>query len=89
MSYGDLNTVFRRAVKRETRPEGRYHTALRLLGGYPNWSQEESTAADAFRRGSTPKDRTARIAGGEIDAAISDPRWMAKKVLGEWGQGEG
>jgi len=86
-SHGDLNAAFRRAVEREKGSDGRYHRALRLLGGYPTWSAEEQADADAYERSVSNHDRVGRIAGSEIDAAIHDPRWLAKRVLAEDDQG--
>jgi hypothetical protein len=77
----DLNAVFRQQVSREKLPDGRYHRALKLLGGYPAWGHEEQEDAQSFREGLSNKDLVARIAGSEIDAALNDPRWMARGSL--------
>ena len=79
---GDLNALLRRQVQRET-PGGRYHQALRLLSGYPGWRAEEIVDADTFVDQTSPRQLRARVAGSEIDAAINDPRWMARKTLAE------
>ena len=78
------NELLRRQVSRETRPYGRYHTTLQLLGGYPRWSPEDVTDARDFVRRASPKELKARVAGSEVDAAINDPRWMAREGLGEY-----
>jgi hypothetical protein len=74
----DLNAIFRQQVDHEARADGRYHRALKLLGGYPAWSHEELGDAQVFRDGLSNRDLVARIAGSEIEAALNDPRWMAR-----------
>lgn len=83
MDDGSLNDIFRTLVQREQGMNDRYHTALRLLDGYPQWTPEDIADIDAFVSSLKPKDKKARIAGSEIDAAINDPRWMAKTALEE------
>ena len=78
---GDLNALFRHQVARESRSDGRYHRALRLLGGYPTWHSEDIAYAEAYVRYASRKDLRARVAGSEIDAAINDPRWKAQETL--------
>ena len=80
---GDLNDLLRQQVQRESRSDGRYHRALRLLGGYPVWRAEDIADADRYARHAKPSDLRARWAGSEVDAAINDPRWRARKVLNE------
>jgi len=80
---GDLNELLRRQVKRESRPDGRYHRALKLLGGYPTWHSEDIADVEAFARRASQKERKARVAGSEVDAAINDPRWKAREALKE------
>ena len=77
LSRGDLDAIFRKRVREELRPDGFYHRALQRLGGYPIWAPEDVADADSFLQGLKQKDRVARIAGSEIDAAINDPRWLA------------
>ncbi|MBC7234304.1 MAG: hypothetical protein H5T69_00565 [Chloroflexi bacterium] len=81
LGRGDLNDVFRAQVRRESRADGRYHTALERLGGYPVWEPEDVADANEFERCLSDQDRRARIAGSEIDAALNDPRWMARRHL--------
>mgnify|MGYP001111364006 CR=1 FL=1 len=80
---GDLNGLLRRQVGRESRPDGRYRQALKLLGGYPTWRSEDVADANAFAKSASPKEIKARVAGSEIDAAINDPRWKAREALGD------
>ena len=81
LNHGDLNAVLRRLLQREPRRDGRYHTALELLGGYPTWKAEDLQDANEFARSVSDREQSARIAGSEIDAAIHDPRWMAQRYL--------
>jgi len=78
---GDLNELLRQQVQRESRPDGRYHRALKLLGGYPIWGSEDIADVEAFAKSASSKERKARVAGSEVDAAIDDPRWKARKLL--------
>jgi len=80
---GDLNELLRKQVQRESRPSGRYHRALKLLGGYPTWHSEDVADVEAFARRASQKERKARVAGSEVDAAINDPRWKAREALKE------
>jgi hypothetical protein len=77
---GDLNDILRRQVQREAGSDGRYHQALRLLGGYPEWRPEDISDADDYARSATEWEKKARVAGSEVDAAIGDPRWVAQVV---------
>ncbi|MGQ9684559.1 MAG: hypothetical protein ACUVX9_18705, partial [Anaerolineae bacterium] len=82
LSPGPLDATFRQQVQREGSLDGRYHRALQLLGGYPHWTPEQVADAIGFHGALKQKDIAARIAGSEIDAAISDPRWAARSALG-------
>lgn len=73
----DLRLVFQAQMDRETRADGRYRKADRLLGGLPSYSQEELDRIEAYVKGLTDNQRKARIAGAEVDAALNDPRWRA------------
>lgn len=75
---GDLNELLHKQVQRESRPDGRYHRALKLLGGYPTWHSEDVVDIEAFASRASRKERKARVAGSETDAAINDPRWKAR-----------
>lgn len=81
ISAGDLDKAFRNRVRAEQSLEGRYHRALQLLGAYPAWPPEVEEDASQFVDGISNKDRVARIAGSEIDAALNDPRWAARGTL--------
>jgi hypothetical protein len=82
LDTGDLNHVLRRQVEREVQPDGRYHRALRLLGGYPAWTREEIDDAEAYVNSLKEADKLARRAGSALDAALNDPRWLAREAAG-------
>jgi superfamily II DNA/RNA helicase len=78
LGTGDLNTIFRDQLRRETETDGRHRRALHLLGGFPNWSPEEVRQADAFVAALSTKERQARVnLAAELEAALNDPRWHA------------
>ena len=58
-------------------PEGRYHRCHELLGGYPEWQKEEVELIGQYVSNLSQKARRARVAGSELDAALSAPRWRA------------
>jgi superfamily II DNA or RNA helicase len=78
LGEGDLNAIFRRQVQRESSPQERYRRALVLLGGYPDWSAEDIADATDYANRASEKERKARVAGSEVDAALNDPRWLAR-----------
>jgi len=77
LGTGDLNALFRRQVQRESASDGRYHQALRQLDGYPVWTDTEVEAIGQFVNALKNSQRTARLLGSEVDAALDDPRWQA------------
>lgn len=77
---GNLNALFQEQANREKQPNGRYHRALALLGGYPTWTQDDITDATLYVNGIGTKERQSRVnLGSELEAAIADPRWRAVK----------
>ncbi|RIK35827.1 MAG: hypothetical protein DCC58_20055, partial [Chloroflexi bacterium] len=63
---------------RDSSTATRLRTCLDRLGGYPVWDPAVlSDARNVVRRLTEPQ-RRARIAGSEIDAALNDPRWIAR-----------
>jgi len=76
---GDLNALFSKRLQQEKgNTHGRYHRALRLLGGFPQWKSEVVTAADEYVRQLTDAQREGRMRlGSELEAALNDPRWQA------------
>jgi len=80
ISSSDLSSVFQAQMDRESRVDGRYRKTGSLLGGIPSFPQEELAEIDRYVHDLTANQRKARITGTEIDAALSDPRWMALTV---------
>jgi hypothetical protein len=75
---GDLTKLLREQLKREGRPDGRYHEAVRALGGPPSWAPEEVKDADRYADGLSAAERQARVnLPSEVEAALNDPRWKA------------
>ena len=83
LGLGDLNALLDDQVSRESNPEGRYHRALRLLGGFPNWSPDDVHEAERFVSRLSARERQARInLASELEAALNDPRWRAQATDG-------
>jgi len=79
----DLNDLFRHQISQEDGEDGRYHRALTLLGGFPQWTADQIADADAFAEGLTPTDRRNQVAlPSVLDAALRDPRWRAACAVG-------
>ncbi|MDH7603137.1 MAG: helicase-related protein [Armatimonadota bacterium] len=78
---GDLISTFNAQCAKENRSDGRYRRANTLLGGLPAFSQDELAEIDEYVRNLKEDRRKVRITGTEIDAAINDPRWRAKKLV--------
>jgi hypothetical protein len=82
LGAGDLNTILRAQLQRETEANGRYRRALELLGGFPKWAPADIRQADSFVAALTTKERQARInLAAELEAALNDPRWRARSPL--------
>ncbi len=79
IGQGDLNMLFSQQIQQERRSDGRFHRALELLEGYPSWTFEEGEDAKAFAAGLKTNEIEGRMLGSEIDAALNDPRWLARE----------
>ncbi len=77
----DLAAALRGQVSRESARAGRYRQAVRLLGGYPSWTADQVQDARGYAAGLTESQRSVRLAGSELDAALADPRWLAREGL--------
>ena len=78
---GDLRRLLREQLKREDRPDGRYHQAVRALGGPPYWEAEDVRDADRYVDGLSTAERQARVnLPSEMEAALNDPRWRAQSA---------
>lgn len=74
---GDLNQLLQQQLKREGN-SGRYHRAVHLLGGFPEWTPEDQSEATAYVNGMGNAERQSRVnLGSQIEAALNDPRWRA------------
>jgi len=80
LSDAPLDAALHQQVQRETDPRGRYHQALKRLGGYPLWIAEELQDAETYVAQAAPHQIKARLALSEIDAALGDPRWRAQRT---------
>lgn len=76
IGLGDLTDLLREQVRREGNADGRYHRAVKLLGGFPRWDDSETENIEWFVDSVLDdRRRRARILGSEVDAAVEDPRW--------------
>jgi hypothetical protein len=78
---GDLNQALRTYLQRDDATGARYKRALQRLGGIPSWTKDELEDAGTFNSKLAQRQIDARILGSEIDAAIEDPRWVAKTIV--------
>ena len=73
----DLNGVFHRRMSRDIAGAKRLQKCCEKLGGYPEWSPDLCNELKGFFADLTEGQRTARLLGSELDAALDDPRWLA------------
>lgn len=82
----DLEAILRGRIAAEGADQaGLYHRVLRRLDKFPEWPPEVVTDAGKFVQQLSEDNRTARLAGSEVNAALDDPRWKAKDALKAWG----
>ena len=60
----------------------RLKEAFDRLGGFPEWPAELERELAEFVDNLTENRRRARLAGSELDAALQDPRWTARRASG-------
>jgi len=77
----DLNQILHQQISRDIASAKWLKRALNLLGGYPDWSLETQNELEQFVRSLSENQRSARLLGREVQAAIDDPRWIAKNIL--------
>jgi len=79
---GDLNQVLYQQMTRDIASSKRLKLCLdRLaarLGDYPEWPVHLCRELDEFLAGLSENRRKARLMGTVLDAALQDPRWMAR-----------
>jgi len=74
----DFNEILLRQLTRDIASANRLKACLKKLGGYPEWSPELYWESKAFVQHLSANQRKARLLGNEIDAALEDPRWLAR-----------
>jgi hypothetical protein len=73
----DLNRVFHAQMTKDIASARRLQQCLDRLRGYPDWPTKVQQDLAAFYADLTVGQRTARLIGSELDAALQDPRWIA------------
>jgi hypothetical protein len=71
----DLNGKFHRLASEATPTANRLKTVFNRLGAYPDWDTEHLAELRSFRNTMSPSQMKSRLIGGELDAALADPRW--------------
>jgi len=74
----DLNGLIHRQISRDIATAHRLRRCLEKLGGYPEWPPDICREVEAFADQLSENQCRARLLGKEIDAALDDPRWLAK-----------
>ena len=77
-SAADLNGVFHRQMSRDIAGARRLQLCRDRLGGYPEWDEQIRRELDSFSAELTEGRRAGRLLGSELDAALEDPRWLAR-----------
>lgn len=73
----ELNQVLYKQMNRDIGRAQRLKKCLEKLGGYPERPESFLGELRIFLDALTPNDRSARLLGSQIDAALDDPRWAA------------
>ena len=80
ISSTDLTAQLYELVKHDERdPDGRFSRAWKLLDGNPTWTQDEVSEINSYVGSLNAGQRDARRIWNEVDAALNDPRWQARK----------
>jgi hypothetical protein len=77
-SSAHLNSAFHEQMTRDIAGARRLRRCYELLGGYPNWSEEQRVELGSFYEGLSENQRHGLLIGSELEAAIQDPRWLAR-----------
>lgn len=72
----DLNGKFHRLATDGTATSDRLLTVFNRLGGYPDWDEFQVHDLREFRSELSVNQVKTRLTGRELDAAMSDPRWV-------------
>ncbi|MEW5862639.1 MAG: helicase-related protein [Pseudomonadota bacterium] len=80
---GDLNAVLYGQLQREDIvSRERLKRVLERFGGdYPQWPEHLLEELASFDRRVTANERRGRLIGKELDAALADPRWVARDAM--------
>jgi hypothetical protein len=77
-STTDLNAVFHQQMSRDIAGARRLQLCCERLGGYPEWGPDLCRDLESFFAERSEGQQAARLLGSELDAALSDPRWVVK-----------
>ena len=81
MGRGDPQQELRRLLAAPGAPE-RYRRAVQRLGDFPRWEQDELAEIEQYVNRLNENQRIERIQlGKELEAALNDPRWLAREGL--------
>ena len=79
---GDLNGVFYRQMTRDFVSQRRLERCYQLLGrSYPEWTEDIRWEVENSTANLPPNRQQSRMIGNEVEAALSDPRWMLVAAL--------
>lgn len=74
---GDLNGIFYRQMTRDFVSQRRLERCYQLLGRtYPQWDEDIRWEVEASTVNLPQNRRQSRMIGNEVEAALSDPRWI-------------
>lgn len=80
LGSGDLDALCKLQVQKGHAAARRYQEAFKKFGGPPKWNAVEEAEATAYVDGLTEGQRQQRInLASELEAALNDPRWLAKE----------
>jgi len=73
---GDLNQIIFEQINKHSPTALRLKRCLEKLGGrYPEWPDSIIEELQEFLKNLTEEERSARLLGKQLDAALDDPRW--------------
>ncbi|AKC83094.1 hypothetical protein IMCC26134_10460 [Verrucomicrobia bacterium IMCC26134] len=79
---GDLNGVFYRQMTRDIVSQKRLGRCFQLLGrAYPEWPEDIVWDVENTVEALPANRQQARLIGNELEAALSDPRWMLAAAI--------
>ena len=75
----NLNGTLYRHLSRTTATAARLKNAFEKLGGYPKWPPTLCQELEEFYHTLSDNQIKARLIGKELEAALADPRWLARQ----------